>query len=92
MFDVMFIFDEEVVDVDMLWIWCINIWKPNIVWLHDLTILSMHDSIIIDKLMSWMMMIEVASLSERETLHEISTPIINCKKWIEDTSLLKEGL
>lgn len=51
----------------------------------------MHDNIMIDKLMSWLMMIEEISHLEGETLHEIPTLIIIWSKSIEDSWLLKKG-
>ena len=53
--------DGEVVYVDMLCPWWIYVLEPNIVGFHDLTFLLMHDNIMIDKLMTWIMMTEVVS-------------------------------
>jgi len=89
MFHVMFIYDDEATNVDMLWIWCINFWKTSYSSLHDLKILLMHDNIMIDRLMSWMMMTKLASQLEGETLNRISTPIINCKKWTDDVDFCR---
>ena len=54
----------------------------NLILIDGLTVLLMHDSIMIDRLMFWMMVTEVVSHLEGETFHEILTPII---VWKEDT-------
>lgn len=74
-FDVMLICDDEVADANMLWPW----WIYDIVWIFDLMFLVMHDTIMIDILI---VMIEEASHSEGEKLHDILTP---------STWLLKQG-
>lgn len=86
--DVMFICDDEVADANMLWPWWIYEVDPDIVGFHDLTILLMHESIRIDKLMFWMMMNELTSHSEGETIHKVSASIVICIRCLEDYSLL----
>jgi len=80
-FDDIPICDNETIDEDLLWLWWIYVLELDIVWLHDLTVLLMHNNIMIDKLMPWLMLIEVASHTERETLHKIPTLIIICR-WL----------
>ena len=58
------------------------------VWLYDLTVLLMHDNII-DRLMTWIIMVEGVAHFEGEYLHNIPTPIIICIICIEDYLFLK---
>lgn len=48
--DVTFISYDEVANANVLFPWWIYVLELNIVWFHDLTIMLIHDSIMIDRL------------------------------------------
>jgi len=85
----MFIYDDEVVDVNMSCLLWIYILETDIAWFHDLIVPLMHDSIMIDRLMFWMMMTKGSSHLEGETLHKIPTSIFICIGCMENSLLLK---